>query len=567
MASDFWSPPSPDGQRYGLSPMQFSAMIGTRNVFLEACPGSGKTTAVAGRVAWLHQQGAKLALISFTNTGADEMSRKLQQDHGVSLSGAGFSGTIHAFLQKYVLTPFAHMLTGGTAAVRIDPEMVRLMDPPNIDTTRYTYHSDGRLGHNDPSKPLDASDDISAVAAAKHKSALSGFVTANDAIYWSVRVLAEVPGAAAALATRFDEIIVDEAQDTSRLQLWSLSWIKSHGLGSLVLVGDYDQSIYAFNGASTDDCKDSAKKWGLQTQPLTENYRSSQKICDAAGRLRGAAPPDTAVGVDKDCTTPPLVFQYSPGDEHSIGTRFQALAAMYRINPNDAVVLAATNATCAQIRGERLDLLPRDLSLLFEAKSSKGGPTMAMYRAVERLLRRLAFGARSITDVDPLHVRNLVVQLIVELPSPEGGLRDWAETSVRVTDSLVQELAAMPESLLARELRDSLPDLDQTYSPTRGEQVRVSTVHGVKGESIDAVALVMSAQTLRQRQYGYPGPAGELAACLADPTISTLSKDESIRRSYVAMTRARKLLAIGIPSSDDPSVLQNFLRAGFQLVP
>ncbi|MCW3767293.1 MULTISPECIES: ATP-dependent helicase [Paenarthrobacter] len=545
--------------------MQFAAMIGTRDVFLEACPGAGKTTAVAGRVAWLHGQGAKLALISFTNTGADEMSLKVKRDHGVALNGEGFSGTIHSFLQKYVLTPFAHILVGGSTAVRIDPEMVRSMDPPNIDTTRYTYHSDGRIGHNDPSKSLEAGDDVAAIGDAKQQAILAGFVTPNDAIYWSVRVLAEVPGVAAALARRFDEIIVDEAQDTSRLQLWSLSWIKANGLGSLVLVGDYDQSIYAFNGASTDDCKESARKWGLHSQPLTENYRSSQRICDAAGRLRGAIPPDVAVGSDKDCQIPPLVFRYSPGQEQGISARFQALASAHGIESSDAVVLAASNATCAQIRGERLDLLPRDLTILFEAKTLTSGPTMALYRKVENLLRRLAFGGRPNT-ADPLTVRNHVVQLIEALPTPAGDVRSWAETSVRVTDSLVRAITPNPESSLELELSSVLGELKGASSPTASAPIRVSTIHGVKGESIGAVALVMSPQTDRQRQYGYPGPAGVLAARLGDPMTSTLDDDESLRRSYVAMTRARKLLAIGIPSTDDPPVLQNFLRAGFHLV-
>lgn len=546
--------------------MQYSAMIGTRNVFLEACPGAGKTTAVAGRVAWLHKQGAKLALISFTNTGADEMSRKVKQDHGVTLSGDGFSGTIHGFLQRYVLTPFAHMLTGGSSAVRIDPEMVRLLDPPDLDSTKFTYQSDGAIGYNDPSRPIGSDVDLTAVHEAKQKAVVAGFVTPNDAIYWSVKVLAEVPGAAEALAKRFDEIIVDEAQDTSRLQLWALSWVKFRGLQSLVLVGDYDQSIYAFNGASKDDCKTSAQQWKLQTEPLTENYRSSQRICDAAGRLRGG-PPDTAVGEDKDCPIPPLVFEYEPGDESGIGMRFKALAASHSIAPANSVVLAASNATCALIRGERLDLLPRDLALLWEAKTAECGPTMATYRAIERLLRRLAFGGQSVANDDPLHVRNLVVQLLTQIPAPLGDMRSWSASTSKIADALVQELSTTPHSSLEIELRDEIQGLGHTYSPVVGEQIRVSTVHGVKGESIEAVALIMTAQSDSQRRYGFQGPAGLLGARLAHPIASGLDDDETLRRSYVAITRARKLLAIGVPSTDEPSVIQNFLKAGFHLVP
>lgn len=533
-------------------------------MFLQACPGSGKTTAVAGRVAWLTSAGAKVALVSFTNIGADEIASKVEKSHGLTISGDSFVGTIHAFLQRYVLTPFAHMLTASTSGVRIDPRSVEVLDPPGVTSHDYTFAADGSIRFNDPARG--APPNQQAILEAKMATARAGVISTNDALYWAVRVLAEVPGAAAALAQRFDEIIVDEAQDTTEFQIMALGWLRSAGLASIVLVGDYDQSIYSFNGARRDLCQKAAEEWNLLPKELTENYRSSQNICDMAGRLRGTSPADTAVGDHRNFGVPPQVFFYTPGNEAQIPGRFRDLIEAHQIGPSECAILATSNQLCSLIRGQRLDLLPKDLSLLFQAKTAEVGVTLAAYQSVERLLRRLAFGP-SVAGVslDPLHTRNLVVQLFSQLPVPGTDLSDWAKTAIRVTDLVVSELTPSPHSTLHTELHDELDAAGLPDSQAGLTDIRVSTIHGVKGESIDAVALTMTAQSEKQRHWGFPGPAGILAQRLADPSTADLDSDEWRRGSYVAMTRARKLIAIAIPDSDDSSVLRLFLSAGFQL--
>jgi superfamily I DNA/RNA helicase len=396
-------------------------------------------------------------------------------------------------------------------------------------------------------------------------AAKAGVVSSNDALYWAVRVLAEIPGAAAALALRFDEIIVDEAQDTTEFQLMSLGWLRSAGLRSLVLVGDYDQSIYAFNGARRDLCQKASEDWGLVPKELTENYRSSQEICNVAGRLRGISPPDTAVGEDRAFGVSPQVFLYTPGKEAEIPERFRSLMESHQIDPSNSAILATSNQLCSLIRGQRLDLLPRDLSLLFEAKTAESGVTVGVYQSVERLLKRLAFGpSLAGADLDPLNIRNLVVRLLSDLPVPGTDLRDWAKKAILATDLAVLDLTSDPHISLYSELDDRLgADLGEGSSDRT--DIRVSTIHGVKGESIDAVALTMTPQSEKQRYKGYPGPAGVLATRLSDPSTADLDTDEWRRGSYVAMTRARKLLAIAVPDSDEPSVLGLYLSAGFQL--
>lgn len=544
--------------------MQAKALIGTKNVFLQACPGSGKTTALAGRVSWLRGQGAKVALISFTNVGADEIAAKIHVEHGMMLSGDSYIGTIHAFLQKYVLTPFAHKLTLSDSEVRIDPREVGRMDPTDYTTEDYTFSTDGHIRPNNPQESVEEST-AQAVLEAKLKAARSGVVSANDAIYWSYRVLHEVPGVARALVERFDEIVVDEAQDTTEMQLHCLNQLMHAGLKSIVLVGDYDQSIYGFNGARRDLCHSMASYWNLRDETLTENYRSSQEICNVAGKLRGTTPPDKAVGPHKNFGIQPQVFFYEPGEEFRIPHIFQQLTVQNGVASASSAILATSNHLAALIRGQRLDLLPKDLMKLFEVKSAGRGLSLDDYQSIERLLKRLAFGREAARqEVDPLEIRNKVVKLLTMLPAPVADLELWARTAIHLTDILVAELTPNPSSLLGVELEGATIGIGAAETINQRGQTRVSTIHGVKGESIDAVALIMNPQSVSQRRYGYPGPAGVLAERLSNPSTTDLETDEWRRGTYVAMTRARKILAVGISNTDSPSILSQYESAGFE---
>lgn len=115
------------------------------------------------------------------------------------------------------------------------------------------------------------------------------------------RVLQKHPQIAQAIAKRYPVIIIDEAQDTSKEQMAFFDLLRMHGVRSIDLIGDPDQSIYEWRNA-TPECfvqKMTDEDWN--TLYLTENRRSSQLICNATAAfsktLEGKAP-TTAVG---DC--------------------------------------------------------------------------------------------------------------------------------------------------------------------------------------------------------------------------------------------------------------------------
>ena len=107
-------------------------------------------------------------------------------------------------------------------------------------------------------------------------------------LYWA-QMVAD-PDLAADIGGRFDHVLVDEYQDTNRLQSTILLALKPDGRG-LTVVGDDAQSIYAFRGATVRNILDYPKQFSPPAAIITleQNYRSTQPILTAANAVIGLA--------------------------------------------------------------------------------------------------------------------------------------------------------------------------------------------------------------------------------------------------------------------------------------
>ena len=107
-------------------------------------------------------------------------------------------------------------------------------------------------------------------------------------LYWS-QMMAE-PSLAAEVGARFDHVLVDEYQDTNRLQATILRAMKPDGRG-LTVVGDDAQSIYSFRAATVRNILDFPRQFTLPARVVTleRNYRSTQPILDASNAVIGLA--------------------------------------------------------------------------------------------------------------------------------------------------------------------------------------------------------------------------------------------------------------------------------------
>ena len=286
--------------------------------------GSGKTNTLALRVAHLIANGGdseRILLLTFSRRAAEEMTRRANRIlvqvgsgsrmHRGSPRGLPWSGTFHSVGAR-LLREYAHsigLIPGFTLHDRED----------SADLMNLVRHD---LGLSAKSKrfPLKATCLSIYSAVVNTRSCLAdvlqsaypwcrewepelkrlflAYVEAKQAqqvldyddllLYWVQ--MATVPVLGRELSERFDHVLVDEYQDTNRLQAEILLALKPDGRG-LTVVGDDAQSIYAFRGATVRNILDFPKLFDPPARQvaLERNYRSTQPILAAANGVIGLA--------------------------------------------------------------------------------------------------------------------------------------------------------------------------------------------------------------------------------------------------------------------------------------
>jgi DNA helicase-2/ATP-dependent DNA helicase PcrA len=228
------------------------------NFLLLACPGSGKTRAAAARVTKIARTRVKVAACSYTNVGAERIASMLEQPLGPE----HFVGTVHMLLLRYVVYPFAYLagakrgpeLRHGewpTLTIYGDHKQRIALDAFRFDPAGNVVLADQPRSVKGTPEEILASVEDEVRARKRGFFTKAGVLSANDAMWVALSLLRGHVQLARAVAGRFDEMLIDEAQDTSELQLACIAELKKAGtLRSLVLIGDLEQSIFSFQGAS-----------------------------------------------------------------------------------------------------------------------------------------------------------------------------------------------------------------------------------------------------------------------------------------------------------------------------
>jgi DNA helicase-2/ATP-dependent DNA helicase PcrA len=263
--------------------------------------GSGKTRTLTHRIAHLIQERnvppARILAVTFTNKAAKEMRERLDNLVGAA-AGRIWMGTFHAMC--------AQMLRINGGLIGIDPRFVifdsddaqRLMKgilkEADIDSERYPPNRVlGRI--SDAKNNLRSPDDFASVAASPNDRVIARLYTKyqerlrasnaldfDDLLGECVRLLRESPEAHEYWSERFLHVLIDEFQDVNAAQFkWAELIASKHR--NICVVGDDDQSIYAWRGANVKIILDFELDYpDAKVIRLEQNYRSTQNILDAA---------------------------------------------------------------------------------------------------------------------------------------------------------------------------------------------------------------------------------------------------------------------------------------------
>ena len=312
----------------GLNPQQHAAVtFGDGPLLIVAGVGTGKTTAITRRIAWLiaekRARPAEILALTFTEKAAAEMEARVDLLVPYGYVEAQI-GTFHSFCDRLLrenaillgLTPDYRILTPAEQAIFLKEhlfdlplERFRPLGNPlrnlnailtlisrakdeDVSADEYLAYA-STVEETDP--PADEAERHAETVAEQRELARCyvtyqrlllehGYVDFGDLITLALKLLREHPNVLARYRDRFRYLLVDEFQDTNFAQFELLKLLARDR--NLTVCGDDDQSIYKFRGAAISNILGFQETYpDAKLVVLERNYRSTQEILDAAYRL------------------------------------------------------------------------------------------------------------------------------------------------------------------------------------------------------------------------------------------------------------------------------------------
>jgi DNA helicase II / ATP-dependent DNA helicase PcrA len=289
-----------------LNPQQREAVMHTDGPMLVvAGAGSGKTRVLTHRVAHLIESGSaapsEILAITFTNRAANEMKERVQGLVGGRTAARMWVMTFHAACGRLLRRDAERLGYRSSFTIYDQADQVRLVkaciEELELDPKRFApraVHSaisraKDRLltadGYADQVGNFFEQTVASVYGLYQRRLYAANAMDFDDMILQAVLLLEADEEARAAWQARFSHIMVDEYQDTNHAQFRLLSVLAARHR-NIAVVGDPDQSIYAFRGADIRNIAEFEHDFpGARVVALEQNYRSTQAILDAANAV------------------------------------------------------------------------------------------------------------------------------------------------------------------------------------------------------------------------------------------------------------------------------------------
>jgi DNA helicase II / ATP-dependent DNA helicase PcrA len=503
-----------------------------------AGPGSGKTEVLCERVRSRVAAGTnpdRMAVMTFTNAGADEFTRRLAP------IVPGYVGTVHGFCLR-LLRQWGHLIgyrKGGMSINVLSDDAVTGM----LEAARDALGMKKKL----TMKAIrDHANGVQNVQAALVWSAYRDQLKRNNMIDYD-RILTEASKLldldAVASSLKIDELMTDETQDSGMVD-WTI-YLKLRAK-KLFVVGDPDQSIYAFRGGMPSLLTDFA----MSTNPkcatfwLETNYRSTREICEAASTLiahnTNRIPKATKPFTSMTGNVITAAFATDVDEAEYAAVRLREHHRLGATDWIDMAVLCRTNVIATKVRQILLAnavpvakpaalAKPPEWGRVLMAVGLAADPANDVY--AERLLAARKWpesvesakrSAAILRQPLALHAGLQPPTAICDIPrflSEQGIPRE----SIGVVEAQIEAIGR-PTTLL--EFLQTLVSLDEFGDARQGATlgVEVSTVHGAKGSEWSVVFVVGCEE-------------GTFPSGKAD-------QEEERRLMFVAMTRAKRHLTL-----------------------
>jgi DNA helicase-2/ATP-dependent DNA helicase PcrA len=357
----------------GLNPEQFAAVtLPPEPALILAGAGSGKTRVLTTRIAWLLQTGqispGGVMAVTFTNKAAKEMLTRLGAMLPVNVRGM-WIGTFHGLCNRFLRAhwklaglPQSFQILDSADTLSAVKRVIKAMklDEERFVPKQVTWVIAGSKDAGLRPKDVTVHDGqtqklVEIYQAYEDQCQREGVVDFAELMLRTYEIMRDNPAVREHYQRRFAHILVDEFQDTNRLQY---AWLKMFAgtQAAVFAVGDDDQSIYAFRGAQVGNMADFEREFRVRHLiKLERNYRSFGHILDSANHLIS----HNAHRLGKNLRTEagpgePVRVQESPSDFaeaqwlleeaqqlHRGGLARREIAVLYRSNAQSRVLESA----------------------------------------------------------------------------------------------------------------------------------------------------------------------------------------------------------------------------------
>ena len=358
----------------GLNEIQREAVLHTEGpVLIVAGAGSGKTRALTHRIAYLvRERGVspfEILAITFTNKASREMASRIEQLIGSGIARGMWILTFHSACARILRREHTHLGVPSAFTIYDDGDTERLiagiLKDLDIDAKRFPPKQLAAAIGKAKDRVITAEvfatmssnfyEEIVAkvYAAYETRKKAAGALDFDDLITETVRLFRDHPDVLRTYQERFRYILVDEYQDTSRAQ-YELINLLAERYGNVCVVGDADQGVYSWRGATIQNILDFERDHpDAQVFLMEQNYRSTGNILGAANALIEHNVQRKPKTLWTDAGSGELVVSFRANDEHEEalfvaseikrlhdeeGFRFRDVAVFYRTNAQSRVI-------------------------------------------------------------------------------------------------------------------------------------------------------------------------------------------------------------------------------------
>ena len=504
--------------------------------------GTGKTRTITHRIAYGIARGYyaanRVLALTYTNRAAGELRARLRQlgasgvqvktFHAAALSQLEFFWPQYAGVPApQVIESKAKLVADAANELKLKLDTAAIRDlAAEIEWRKYSMLSLEGYAEVVNTRPkiggVKPEQNLAIQSLYEENKIKSQRLDWEDVLILTLGLLRAEPLALSHVQQQYRFFTVDEYQDISPLQHALLDiWMGDHT--DLCVVGDPNQTIYSFTGATSDFLRNFDSRFeDAKVLQLTQNYRSSQDIVAAANRIVADSTATDALRSFSGVGEPVRVVQFATiadearevaaiiREQIDAGTKSNEIAVLYRVNGQSEVFEAALaeRSIDYQLRGgerffNRPEILRAMTAIRAEANSA-GRPDKSTFEVITDICRSLGWTSRE--------------------PDHGGAERDrWESLS-----ALIAMLDEMPEGATVGQFAAELDERKRSQHEPVKPAVTLSTIHAAKGLEWSQVFIVGA--TEGYLPIGYATTPAEIA--------------EEKRLFYVAVTRAKRKLTV-----------------------